>query len=65
MSDFHLYLISKKIDPSAFEQGEKTLYQEFERVFNHIHPASFTAQKLFLINKLRRKYLYEKPEILK
>ncbi len=65
MSQFHLYLISKKIDPSAFEQGEKALYQEFERAFTHIHPASFTAQKLFLLNKLRRKFLYEKPEILK
>ena len=51
MSDFHLYLISKKIDPSAFEQGEKPLYQEFERAFTHIHPTSFTAQKLFLLNK--------------
>ena len=65
MSDFHLYLISKKIDPSAFEQGEKPRYQEFERAFTHIHPTSFTAQKLFLLNKLRRKFLYEKPEILK
>ena len=65
MSQFHLYLISKKIDPSAFEQGDTPLYQEFERAFTHIHPASFTAQKLFLLNKLRRKYLYEKPEILK
>ena len=65
MSDFHLYLISKKIDPSAFEQGNTALYREFEMAFAHIHPASFTAQKLFLLNKLRRKFLYEKPEILK
>ena len=65
MSEFHLYLISMKIDPSTFEKGNTALYREFETAFAHIHPASFTAQKLFLLNKLRRKFLYEKPEILK
>jgi|TARA_B110000046_G_scaffold2223_1_gene2428 hypothetical protein len=65
MSEFHLYLISKKIDPSSFEHGDTPLYQEFERIFTKIHPASFTAQKLFLLNKLRRKFLYEKTGTLK
>ncbi|OUT93536.1 MAG: hypothetical protein CBB92_14615 [Flammeovirgaceae bacterium TMED32] len=65
MSDFHLYLISKKIDPSAFERGDNPLYQEFERAFTYLHQSSFTSQKLFLLNKLRRKFLYENPEIIK
>ena len=62
MNEFHLYLISKKIDPSSFEQGDKLLFQEFERAFVQSHPASFTAQKLFMLNKLRRKFLYKEPE---
>jgi|TARA_B100000900_G_C20034840_1_gene495500 hypothetical protein len=62
MNEFHLYLISKKIDPSSFEQGNKLLFQEFERVFIQSHPSSFTAQKLFMLNKLRRKFLYKEPE---
>ncbi len=57
MSEFHLYLISKKIDPSTFEKGNTALYREFETVFAHIHPASFTAQKLFLLNIDRLKEL--------
>ncbi len=64
MSEFHLYLISKKIDPSTFKRGNTPLYEEFERTFTQTHPASFTAQKLFLLNKLRRKFLYQKPETL-
>nr|AOE07996.1 hypothetical protein [uncultured bacterium] len=64
MNEFHLYLISKKINPSSFERGNKLLYQEFKRAFAQSHPASFTAQKLFLLNKLRRKFLYQRPENL-
>ena len=62
MNEFHLYLISKKIEPSSFKQGNKPLFQEFERAFVQSHPASFTAQKLFMLNKLRRKFLYHKPK---
>mgnify|MGYP001369642803 CR=1 FL=1 len=55
------YLIAKKIDPDRFKSGENRLYREFDLLFSQMHPDSFTAQKLFLINKLRRKYKLEKP----
>ena len=54
------YLITKKIDPDRFKSGENRLYREFDLLFSQMHPDSFTAQKLFLINKLRRKYKLEK-----
>ncbi len=54
--DFKAYLISKKIDPEALKTSEKEKYNVFEMEFAQMYPESFTAQKLFLINKLRRKY---------
>lgn len=54
------YLISKRIDPDQFKSEEKEQYLLFNRTFSQMHPDSFTAQKLFLINKLRRKYKLEK-----
>lgn len=54
--DLKAYLISKKIDPEALKRSEKEKYNVFEMEFAQMHPESFTAQKLFLINKLRRKY---------
>lgn len=57
------YLISKKIDPDQLKASESELYKQFNILFSQMHPDSFTAQKLFLINKLRRKYRLEKaPE---
>ncbi|MFH6984513.1 hypothetical protein [Marinoscillum luteum] len=57
------YLISKKIDPDRLKSNESDLYKSFNIIFSQMHPDSFTAQKLFLINKLRRKYRLEKePE---
>jgi len=57
------YLIGKKIDPDLLKKEEKELYDQFNLAFSQMHPDSFTAQKLFLINKLRRKYKLEKePE---
>ncbi len=57
--DFNAYLISKKIDPGKFKNTESEAYQKLASVFEHTHPDSFTAQKLFLINPIRRKYLLE------
>ncbi|WP_258105454.1 hypothetical protein [Marinoscillum sp. MHG1-6] len=54
--EFGEYLESKKISSKSFEQGEGELYKSFEKEFMQMHPNSFTAQKLFSINKLRRKY---------
>ncbi len=53
---FQEYLKGKKIDPVKFLNGDPLLYEELKRVFEQLHPSSFTAQKLFLINPIRRKY---------
>ncbi len=61
--NFREYLISKKIDPERFKKEDTETYRSFNMAFSQMHPESFTAQKLFLINKIRRKYLLEKiPE---
>lgn len=53
---FEEYLVSKKIDSTLFSQNEKALWQKWKIEFEQIHPTSFTAQKLYLINPIRRKY---------
>lgn len=53
---FEEYLVSKKIDPVLFREGDPTLWLSWERDFAEQHPASFTSQKLYLINAIRRKY---------
>ena len=54
--DFELYLSEKKIDSQAFQKEEPEKWQEFLKLFSQVHPASFTVQKKFLINDLRRLY---------
>lgn len=54
---FSEYLASKKIDEVAFLANEKQLFEEWKTLFEQVHPDSFTAQKKFLINPIRRKYL--------
>jgi len=56
MDEFGDYLTRKKIDPLSFQRNEPQLYKEFKIIFDQVHPDSFTAQKLYLINKIRRKY---------
>lgn len=59
---FNDYLVKKKIDPKAFAKGEPERFEEFKTLFDQVHPDSFTAQKLFLINKTRRAFpLVEAP----
>ncbi|GCC53591.1 hypothetical protein SanaruYs_38360 [Chryseotalea sanaruensis] len=53
---FEEYLSGKKIDAMAFEQAEKELVNEWRQGFDQMHPKSFTAQKLFLINGIRRRF---------
>ena len=53
------YLESKKIDPAKFKSAEPDQYAEFQMIFDQVHPNSFTQQKLFLINNLRRSYKLE------
>ncbi len=60
--DFIEYLKSKKIDPIRFKDEHPDQYVEWFTVFNQVHPESFTQQKLFLINNLRRKYTLKVEE---
>jgi hypothetical protein len=53
---FEAYLSEKKIDPAAFRMHEPQRWEEFQKLFEQVHPNSFTAQKKFLINDLRRRY---------
>jgi len=65
METFEQYCFSKKIDAERFKSEDKKHFLYLENYFLQVHPDSFTAQKLFLINDLRRKYLLtdvsEKP----
>ena len=54
------YCIKKKIDSEAFKKGDSAKWQELKDIFDQVHPNSFTEQKKFLINNLRRKYLLGK-----
>ncbi|MEM6642564.1 MAG: hypothetical protein AAF616_06265 [Bacteroidota bacterium] len=60
--DFDEYLKSKKIDPGKFKDQAPEKYHEWEGIFNQVHPASFTQQKLFLINQIRRAYAFSEVE---
>lgn len=63
---FEEYLREKKIDPDKFKTSEQEQYAELKRIFDQVHPNSFTQQKLFLINKIRRTYqLKEQLEVKK
>ena len=59
--NFDDYLKSKKIDPNKFKESEFEQWEEFESIFNEMHPKSFTLQKLFLINSIRLKYPFTEP----
>jgi len=54
--DWEEYCVSKKIDSEAFRQGEAEHWAELKSIFEQVHPNSFTEQKKFLINDIRRKY---------
>lgn len=61
--EFEEYLKGKKIDPAKFKNGEPSQFEEFSSLFDQIHPDSFTQQKLFLINPIRRKYPLAEVEL--
>lgn len=63
--EFDSYLKNKKIDPEAFKANESETYYDFRDQFLQLHPDSFTMQKLFYINILRRKYHYAKKDDVK
>lgn len=57
------YCTLKKIDSKAFQDSDKNLWDAWSKEFKEMHPNSFTEQKKFLINKIRR--LYPLPESAK
>jgi len=54
--NFEEYLLSKKIDEVLFKERENNLWAAWKQEFSAMHPSSFTSQKLYLINPIRRKY---------
>ncbi len=54
--DFEHYLLSKKIDSAAFREAEPQRWEDWFKEFEEVNENSFTAQKLYLINPIRRKY---------
>lgn len=54
---FEEYCRKKKIDPDLFLQSDPDRFREWKYIFEQVHPDSFTEQKKFLINPIRKKYL--------
>jgi len=57
---FNDYLAQKNICSTSFLAGDSALFQAWSTSFNLLHPASFTEQNKFIINKIRRKYPLKK-----
>lgn len=60
---FEAYLKWKKIDPAAFKKAEKEQFDSLKKVFDQVSPTSFTQQKLFLINPIRRKFPFTEEAV--
>ena len=54
--NFEEYLRSKKIDSGAFRAAEEELWEGWKKEFELMSESSFTSQKLYLINPVRRKH---------
>lgn len=59
--NFAEYCKSKRINPDLFKRAEPELYSKFKSEFTQMSPQSFTAQKLFLINDIRRRFNFAPP----
>lgn len=53
---FEEYLRDRKIDSDAFRRDKPEQWENLRNLFEQVHPNSFTAQKKFIINDIRRKY---------
>ena len=58
--EFSEYLTQKNICSASFSAAEPSLFQTWSDAFILLHPASFTEQNKFIINKIRRKYPVKK-----
>ena len=63
--EWETYLAQKKIDAEAYRKGDPVQYEDFRELFSRMHPNSFTSQKLFLINGIRRTYPLVEEEPVK
>lgn len=54
--EWETYLEQKKISAAAYQKGNPDQYREFQEIFYQVSPNSFTSQKLFLLNRIRRQY---------
>ncbi len=54
--EFEEYLKLKKISSATFKKEDEVRFREWQELFLTMHPDSFTAQKKFLINEIRRRY---------
>ena len=50
------YCSKKKINSEAFRLAEPKRWEELKTIFEQVHPNSFTEQKKFIINDIRRLY---------
>jgi hypothetical protein len=63
---FEEFLVQKRIDSAAFKLAEEVQWAEWKKIFEELSLASFTAQKLYLINPIRRRFpLREVPAVPK
>lgn len=53
---FDEFLVQKKIDAARFRAAEPARFAEWAELFPRLHPESFTMQKKFLINDVRRRH---------
>lgn len=58
--EFSDYLVQKNICSTRFSAGDPSLFQAWSSAYSLLHPASFTEQNKFIINKIRRKYPLKK-----
>lgn len=54
---FSEYLISKNIDEKSFSSQDSITFTSWKTLFEQVRPSSFTDQKKFKINQIRRKHL--------
>lgn len=53
---WEMYCEKKKINSALFREKDPEQWAYLKNYFEQIHPESFTQQKKFLINELRRRY---------
>ncbi|MBS1544137.1 MAG: hypothetical protein JST14_10920 [Bacteroidetes bacterium] len=53
------YLQEKKINAEAFKAAEPERWKEWTEIFSQMHPNSFTARQLYMINGIRRRFPHQ------